>query len=130
MKMMLRVFLGAILGILAWVISFYVSESLVVSSAWPASLRLHHSDLVANTSTILVVIPCVVALGGIFRRMFSSHRTLCAIAAMSVALVAESAGTRFPPGPWALVVLPFLLGPAVVAYLLDLSRFDSRSSRP
>jgi hypothetical protein len=129
MKIVLRMLLGAILGILAWAISFFFSDSLVVSSAWPASLRTHYPDLIANTSKILVVTPCVVALGAIFRRMFSSHRTLCAMAAMSVALVAESTATLFPPGSWELVVLPFLFGPAAVAYLLDLLRSNSRSSR-
>jgi hypothetical protein len=74
--------------------------------------------------------PCVIALGAIFRRMFSSHRTLCAIAAMSIALVAESTATLFPPASWELVVLPFLFGPAAVAYLLDLLRSNSRSSTP
>lgn len=125
MKTVLRVFLGAILGILAWVISFFVTESVVV-----ASLRARYFDLIVNTSRILVVALCVIALGVIFRRMFSSHRTLCAIAAMSVAFVAESAATLFPPGSWGLVVLPFLFGPAVVAYLLDLLRSNSRLSRP
>jgi hypothetical protein len=117
MKIVLRVFLGAVLGILAWVISLFVS--LVVLSAWHASFRTNYFDLVVDASRILVVTPCVVALGALFRRMFSSHRTLCAIAAMSVALVAESMATLFPPGSWGLVVLPFLFGPAVVAYLLD-----------
>jgi len=130
MKIVLRVFLGVILGILAWAISFFVSGSLIVSSAWPASLRTHYPDIIVNTSKILVVTPCVVALGAIFRRMFSSHRTLCAMAAMSVALVAESIATLFPPGSWELVVLPFLFGPAAVAYLLDRWRPDSRSSGP
>ena len=120
MKVVLRVLLGAILGILAWVISFFVSGSLMVSSIWPVSWRMHYPDLIVNTSKLLVVIPCVIALGAIFRRMFSSHRALCAIAAMSLALVAESTATLFPPGSLGLVVLPFLFGPVVVAYLLDL----------
>ena len=120
MKIVLRVLLGAILGILAWVISFFVT--LVVLSAWPRSFWTHYHDLIANTSKVLVVSPCIIALGALFRRMFSSHRTLCAIAAMSIALVAESTATVFPPGSLELVVLPFLFGPAVVAYLLDLSR--------
>ena len=119
MKIVLRVFLGAVLGILAWVISFFVSAFLMVLPAWPLSLRTHYPDLIVTTCKILVVTPCVVALGAIFRRMFRSHRTLCALAAMSVALVAESTAILFPPGSWGLVVLPFLLGPAVVAYLLD-----------
>ena len=120
MKIVLRVLLGAILGILAWVIAFFVT--LVVLSAWPRSFWTHYHDLIANTSKVLVVTPCIIALGALFRRMFSSHRTLCAIAAMGVALVAESAATVFPPGSLELVVLPFLFGPAVVAHLLDLSR--------
>ena len=128
MKIALRVLVGAILGILAWVISFFAT--LAVLSAWPTSWRTHYLDLILNTSKIVVVTPCIVALGAIFRRMFSSHRTLCAITAMSVALVAESAATLFPPGSLELVVLPFLFGPALVAYLLDLSRSDSRSMRP
>lgn len=130
MKIVLRVFLGAILGISAWVISFFVSGALAVLSAWPVSLRMHYSDLIANTSKVLVVIPCVIALGAIFGKMFSSHRTLFAIAAMSIALVVESAATLFPPGSWGWVVLPFLFGPAVVAYLLGLSRSNSSSSGP
>jgi hypothetical protein len=120
MKIVLRVLLGAILGTLAWVIAFFAT--LAVLSAWPVSLLRHYPDLIVNTSKILVVTPCIVALGAIFRRLFSSHRTLCAIAAMSVALVAESVATLFPPGSLELVVLPFLFGPALVAYLLDLSR--------
>jgi hypothetical protein len=39
---------------------------------------------------------------------------------MSLALVAESTATLFPPGSLGLVVLPFLFGPVVAAYLLDL----------
>ena len=120
MKIVLRVLVGAILGTLAWVISFFAT--LAVLSAWPRSLWTHYPDLIGNISKILVVTPCIVALGAIFRRLFSSHRTLCAITAMSVALVAESTATVFPPGSLELVVLPFLFGPAVVAYLLDLAR--------
>src|SRR6476660_5121199 len=122
MKLALRVLLGAVLGISAWVISFLVSGALTVSSAWPLSLRMHYPDLIANTSKVLVAISCVIALGAIFRKMFGSHRALFSIAAMSIALVVESAATAFPPGSWGLVVLPFLFGPAVVGYLLDLSR--------
>ena len=127
MKIVLRVLLGAILGTLAWVISFFVT--LVVLSAWPASLLTHYSDLIVNTSKILVVTPCIVALGALFRRMFTSHRTLCAIAAMTVALVAESTATLFPPGSLELVVLPFLFGPALVAYLLDPRARNPRTPR-
>ena len=130
MNVALRVILGALLGISAWVISFVVSGALAALSAWPVSLRMHYSDLIANTSKVLVVIPCVIALGAIFRKIFRSHRTLFSVAAMSTALVVESAATLFPPGSWGLVVLPFLFGPAVVAYLLDLSRSNSRSSGP
>jgi hypothetical protein len=113
------VLLGAILGTLAWVISLFAT--LAVLSAWPRSFWTHCHDLIANTSKVLVVTPCIIALGALFRRMFTSHRTLCAIAAMSVALVAESTATVFPPGSLELVVLPFLFGPAVVTYLLDLA---------
>jgi hypothetical protein len=128
MKILLRVLLGAVLGVLAWAIAFFGAAALIVWRVWPLSLRMHHPNLIVTTSVLLVVTPCVFALGLIFRRMFSAHRALCAIAAMSVALVFESALTVFPPGSPVLVVLPFLFGPLVVANLLDFLRHSPRGS--
>jgi hypothetical protein len=127
MKTVLRVLLGAILGIVAWVVSFFLTVFLIGLSGRSTLLRTQYHDIVPDAIKTLVVIPCVVALGIIFRRTFHSQRTLCALAAMGLALVAESAAIVFPPGSWGLVVVPFLFGPALVAYLLD--RFRSGSHR-
>lgn len=128
MKIALRVLLGTLLGILAWVIAFVVTAVLIMLPTWSTSMKAHHPDMIVITSKILVIIPCVVSLGAAFRKIFPSHRTLCAAVAMGLALIAESAAIRFPPGSWWLVVLPFLFGPAAVAYLLDLFRSNSRST--
>ena len=117
MKMTLRVILGALVGVLGWALAFFVSGALTVAPIWPHTFRKHHFALIGPLSQIVVVIPCVVVLGILFRRMFGSHRTSCAIAAMAVALLAESLATMFPPGSVVFVVLPFLLGPAAVASL-------------
>src|SRR5215813_6603694 len=115
MKTALRVLLGAILGVLAWVVSFFLFNLLFVWSGWWfPSLRKDHLEAVINTSQILAVTPCVIALAVVFRRMFRARRTLWAIVAMSSALLFISAITQFPPGSWGFVVLPFLLGPAFV----------------
>ena len=126
----LRVLLGAMLGVLAWVVSFFLFNLLVVWSGWLTSLRTHHLVAVINTSQILAVTPCVIALGAAFGRMFGTRQTLCAIVAMSIALVFVSAATRFPPGSWSFVVLPFLLGPAFVAYVLSYLRSINRQIWP
>jgi lysylphosphatidylglycerol synthetase-like protein (DUF2156 family) len=118
MKSILRMALAALLGILAWVVMFFLFSFLVVWSAWPHSWRVQHPDLVLNTSRILAVTPCVIALGVAFNRLFRAEQTLHSIAAMTIALVVVSALTVFPPGSVAFVVLPLLLGPAFIVYVM------------
>ena len=126
MKATLRVILGAILGVLAWAVSFFLFGLLLVWSAWPHSFRMHHPAIVANTSLVLAVTPCVIAVGAAFNRMFSTRPTLHAIVAMSIALVFVSWATQLPTGSWGFVVFPFLLGPAFVAYVLSYFRSVAR----
>src|ERR1700753_1122018 len=93
MKSALRIILAAVLGVLAWVVMFFLFSFLVVWSAWPHSLRVQHPDVVLNTSRILAITPCVIGLGVACSRLFRTQQTLHSIAAMTIALVVVSAAT-------------------------------------
>jgi hypothetical protein len=133
-----RLLLGTFAGVVVlWASStFDVALYLWLLSAMPWWWE-HHLRLVSVASEMLAVVPCVVGLGLMFGRVYSSRPVLCALASMALALLVAFAETLRTPervGPtirltWEFF-LPFLVGPALIVYLARFVRSNRRWSGP
>jgi hypothetical protein len=133
MKMAFRVLVGASLGTLVLWVSIYFYGLLAVWSPWSNWWWAHHPALVSSTSKILAFVPCVIALGVIFTKLFKTLPILSAFVAMGLAMLIAFAETLRTPELLLPTVrmnwewfAPFMVGPPLTVYVLNRLRSNNR----
>jgi len=137
MKIALRLLLGGLLGTAVLWASLYLYGLLAVWSLFPNPWWAHRYTAVAITSKALAFIPCVIALGFIFSKLFPTRATLYSAVTMTLVFLVAYSDTLLHPetiGPtlrltWEMLVV-FLFGPVLVVYVLRSSRSNNRWSGP
>ena len=137
MKTALRVLLGALIGTAVLWASLYLYGLMAVWSPFPNPWWAHRYTVVAITSKAIAFIPCVIVLGFIFIRLFPTRSAFYSAVTMTLVLLfAYSDALRHPEqlGPtlrltWEMLVV-FLLGPAMVVYVLRSLRSNHRVWTP
>ena len=137
MSIALRLLLGVVIGTLALWIALYFYGLLAVWSPWPRGWWLHDFSLVSVTSRILAWIPFVIVLGFIFVRLFKVRPTACALVAMTLTILIALGDTLSDPEllrstlPFlSQFLVPFLVGPPLIVYILSRLRSNQRLERP
>jgi hypothetical protein len=129
-----RILVGAVLGWVVIVASVALLGILAVWSPFPKTWWMHHMTVVMIGSELLAAVPLVVALGFLMSRLYRVRPVASALASMTLALLASSAGAFTDPealsSSWRFFVPFLLVPPLVVHFLVHHLRSNNRWSGP